>query len=241
LYSAQIISIFEIELATQPDAVLSNLKVELQRLEPLSQSDVARSWSPSGQHMTRDAIAMAEGNTVPAHISALAEVASLRHSSDICHEAANIAMKAASHLERRARKRVTANRVGTNVFIGHGRSRMWLELKVFVENRLGLRSDEFNQVPVAGITTTARLKEMLDDAAIAFLIMTAEDEMLDGGVQARMNVVHEAGLFQGRLGFKKPSCCWKKVVKNSATFMAWGTYPFPRKIFQLHSSASAAC
>jgi predicted nucleotide-binding protein len=33
--------------------------------------------------------------------------------------------------------------------------------------------------------------------------MTAEDEMADGAVQARMNVVHEAGLFQGRLGFTK--------------------------------------
>src|SRR5205807_525889 len=35
-----------------------------------------------------------------------------------------------------------------------------------------------------------------DAAAIAFLIMTAEDEMADGATQARMNVIHEAGLFQ---------------------------------------------
>jgi predicted nucleotide-binding protein len=33
--------------------------------------------------------------------------------------------------------------------------------------------------------------------------MTGEDEMADGGIQARMNVIHEAGLFQGRLGFSK--------------------------------------
>ncbi len=44
---------------------------------------------------------------------------------------------------------------------------------------------------------------MLDAAAFAFLVFTAEDEMADGEVQARMNVVHEAGLFQGRLGFEK--------------------------------------
>lgn len=49
----------------------------------------------------------------------------------------------------------------------------------------------------------ARLSEMLDAAAIALLVMIAEDEMADGAVQARMNVVHEAGLFQGRLGFTK--------------------------------------
>jgi predicted nucleotide-binding protein len=44
---------------------------------------------------------------------------------------------------------------------------------------------------------------MLDDAGIGFLILTAEDEQTDGKVQARMNVIHEAGLFQGRLGFTK--------------------------------------
>jgi predicted nucleotide-binding protein len=44
---------------------------------------------------------------------------------------------------------------------------------------------------------------MLDNAAFAFLVLTAEDERADGHKQARQNVVHEAGLFQGRHGFKK--------------------------------------
>jgi len=44
---------------------------------------------------------------------------------------------------------------------------------------------------------------MLDAAAFAFLILTAEDEQADGRLYARMNVVHEAGLFQGRLGFAR--------------------------------------
>jgi len=128
---AQIMSILETELASQPDALLSNLKAELEKLEP--QFDVPRHWSPSGPSVTRDTMAMGQGIMMPAHITAMAKVASLRHSFDICNKAANMAMKAASHLERKKRKSVTANRVGTNVFIGHGRSRMWLELKVFVE------------------------------------------------------------------------------------------------------------
>jgi predicted nucleotide-binding protein len=66
-----------------------------------------------------------------------------------------------------------------------------------------LSVDEFNAVAVAGIPTLERLCEMLDSAAFAFLIMTAEDEQLDGKVRARENVVHELGLFQGRLGFKR--------------------------------------
>ena len=44
---------------------------------------------------------------------------------------------------------------------------------------------------------------MLDAAAIALIVMTAEDEQVDGKLRARMNVIHEAGLFQGRLGFSK--------------------------------------
>ena len=64
-------------------------------------------------------------------------------------------------------------------------------------------SYEFKRVPVAGVTNVARLSRMLDEAAIAFLIMTAEDEQADGKIHARMNVVHEVGLFQGRLGFNR--------------------------------------
>lgn len=44
---------------------------------------------------------------------------------------------------------------------------------------------------------------MLDSAGSAFLILTAEDEMADGQGRARQNVVHEAGLFQGHLGFDR--------------------------------------
>ena len=33
--------------------------------------------------------------------------------------------------------------------------------------------------------------------------MTGEDTMEDGTVRARQNVIHETGLFQGRLGFTK--------------------------------------
>lgn len=58
-------------------------------------------------------------------------------------------------------------------------------------------------MPVAGVTNIARLAEMIDASGVAFLILTAEDEQVDGGVVARQNVVHEAGLFQGRLGFTR--------------------------------------
>ncbi len=44
---------------------------------------------------------------------------------------------------------------------------------------------------------------MLNGAKFAFLVMTAEDEHADKKLHARENVIHEIGLFQGRLGFEK--------------------------------------
>ena len=44
---------------------------------------------------------------------------------------------------------------------------------------------------------------MLGSATAAFLLMTGEDETAEGKLRARENVVHEVGLFQGKLGFER--------------------------------------
>lgn len=88
--------------------------------------------------MTRDMIAMGQGAKVPPHIDVLADIASIRHSFSICKAAADISTKAASHLERKSRKKMATGRIGTNVFIGHGRSTAWRELKDFIQDRLQL-------------------------------------------------------------------------------------------------------
>ena len=86
------------------------------------------------------------------------------------------------------------------IFIGHGRSKVWQDLKDFLQDRLNLDWDEFNREPVAGYSTKERLEQMLERVTFAFLIMTAEDEHADETLHARENVIHEIGLFQGRLG-----------------------------------------
>jgi len=92
---------------------------------------------------------------------------------------------------------------GKYVVIGHGQSETWRALKDFIQDRLKLPVDEFNRVSAAGMQTTERLSQMLNEAEMAFLVMTAEDQQLDGTVRARENVVHEIGLFQGRCGFNR--------------------------------------
>lgn len=90
-----------------------------------------------------------------------------------------------------------------HIFIGHGRSNLWRDVKDFLQERLKLVCDEFNREPTAGITTIERLEMMLLLADFAFIVMTGEDEHSDGSIHARENVIHEIGLFQGKLGFKK--------------------------------------
>jgi hypothetical protein len=89
------------------------------------------------------------------------------------------------------------------VFIGHGRSADWKDLKEFLQHRLHLTCEDFESVPSAGKSIKERLLEMLGSSDFAFLVMTAEDEHADKSLHARENVIHEAGLFQGKLGFER--------------------------------------
>jgi predicted nucleotide-binding protein len=222
------ISILETEIAETPDPFLKKLINELEKLEPMSSSRIQQSWLPRGQYFTRDSLALSQGNKVPPHVEIGAEVAAHQQTFAICKSAADICAQAASHIERKSRKAIRASRIGTNVFIGHGRSKMWRELKDFVQDRLGLPWDEFNRVPVAGVTNIARLSEMLDAAAIALLVMTGEDELADGGLQARMNVVHEAGLFQGRLGFTRAIVLLEEGCSEFSNIQGLGQIRFPK-------------
>jgi predicted nucleotide-binding protein len=116
---------------------------------------------------------------------------------------------------------------GKKIFIGHGRSTTWRILKDFITERLKLPYDEFNAEPVAGITNAARLSKMLDDAGFAFLVLTAEDERADGQLQARMNVIHEVGLFQGRLGFERAIVLLEDGCDEFTNIAGLGHISFP--------------
>jgi predicted nucleotide-binding protein len=115
-----------------------------------------------------------------------------------------------------------------HVVIGHGRSPIWRELKDFIEDRLHLEWDEFTRVATAGVATADRLREMLDSAAIAFLIATGEDETVEGGLVARQNVVHEIGLFQGRLGFSRAIILLEEGCEEFSNIHGLGQVRFPK-------------
>ena len=69
---------------------------------------------------------------------------------------------------------------------------------------------------------------VLDAAAFAFIIMTAEDETAEGTMQARMNVIHEVGLFQGRLGFTRGIVMLEEGCEEFSNIQGLGQIRYPK-------------
>ena len=89
------------------------------------------------------------------------------------------------------------------IFIGHGRSQQWRDLKDHLHDKHGYQVEAYEIGARAGHAIRDILEDMLTKSSCALLVMTAEDEVSDGTLRARQNVIHEIGLFQGRLGFSR--------------------------------------
>lgn len=222
------LSVLTLTTEKAKDPFLSRLKSQVEGLKLTSKFDYARAIQPRGQFITRDMHAVQQGMQAPPHLSVIAEICAIENASNSCRELAKVARRAASHLDVRERHQHEKRKIGTNIFIGHGRSHMWRDLKDFIQDRLGLPWDEFNRVPIAGVTNITRLSQMLDDAAIAFLVLTGEDEQADAKLHPRLNVVHEAGLFQGRLGFTKAIILLEEGCGEFSNVEGLGQIPFPK-------------
>lgn len=202
----EVVSILSAYLARGPDPLIEQMQKEAEETQDFSPIEATRALiGPIGPKMIRDTTAFSQGFMAAPHQAVQGRVIAIRSRFMACASLARVAERAASHMERieAATAHVKGSVSADRVFIGHGQSDLWRELKDFVADDLGLPWDEFNRVPVAGVTTIDRLSEMLDNAGVAFIVLTAEDETVDGRDLARQNVVHEVGLFQSRLGFKR--------------------------------------
>ncbi|KYZ72871.1 TIR domain-containing protein [Klebsiella quasipneumoniae] len=210
------------------DKFLQSLIEKIENIKIYSESDFVSASSPKGQFRCADHLAVSQGFLTPPHLAVRVKVVALQEPYKACDELRKILIKLYSHVNNIEEKAMVSERIGTNVFIGHGRSAMWRELKDFVQDKLHLPYDEFNRVPVAGVTNITRLAQMLEQSCIAFLVMTAEDEMMDGNKQARMNVVHEVGLFQGRLGFERAIVLLEEGCEEFSNINGLGQIRFPK-------------
>ena len=227
MQKSNLYSILEVELADSDSPFLTQLKDQADKLVTLTGPELVRRWMPK-KTITRDRIARNQHWWTPPHLTVLSRVESIQHTSFILMRLEQFTRQAEAHISRLRRQQRAHGTRGTKVFIGHGHSPIWRELKDFIEDRLDLTVDEFDRVPTAGTPITDRLLKMLDDAVFAFLILTGEDEQPSGQLQARMNVIHEAGLFQGRLGFNRAIVLLEEGCEEFSNIHGLVHIPFPK-------------
>ena len=203
-YQSEVVAILGALLDQSKSTSVEELRDEARKLlVPVTASHVIEELRPKGHVITRDYEALSQGQRTPPHVYIAARVAAARANFDQSGAIARIANSGVTYLHHSVIEARKSGAFAGKIFIGHGRSPQWRELSAFIQDRLKLNWDEFNREPVAGLSVPERLQNMLEQATFALLVMTAEDEHADSTLHARENVIHETGLFQGCLGFKR--------------------------------------
>ncbi|UPL20168.1 TIR domain-containing protein [Alcaligenes faecalis] len=224
---SNVLSLLHSKKSLEEDNFLQKLISKLEELKAPSQEDFLKNAVPKGQFSTRDQ-RVEHKIITPPHKQVECISYGILAGFATAKEVKKILLRISNYLGNMEDKMEKTARIGVNVFIGHGRSSDWRDLKDFINERLSLPWDEFNRVPVAGLTNITRLAQMLDQSCIAFIVMTAEDEQADGSHHARMNVVHEAGLFQGRLGFEKAVVLLEEGCEEFSNIQGLGQIRYPK-------------
>lgn len=118
--------------------------------------------------------------------------------------------------------------VEPRIFIGHGNSSQWKELKDHLHEKQGFEVEAYEMGARAGFTVKEVLDEMLAASSFALLVLTGEDEDAQGKMHARENVIHELGLFQGRLGWRKAIILLEEGVQEFSNIHGVNTIRFSK-------------
>lgn len=224
-----IISALDAILSREEDEILRRLRKIIAEMEGhLPKEQFVELMLPKDRFFTSDQMAD-PGGLLPPHLQFKCWVAECLSSGRMVKELANLTRLGIKYLQHQMKRkgRTVAKTEGT-IYIGHGRSAAWRDLKDFIQQRLNLEWEEFNRDPTAGCSTKERLEAMLDSACFAFLVMTAEDEHADGTMQARANVIHETGLFQGRLGFERAIILLEEGCSEFSNIVGLTQIRFPK-------------
>lgn len=112
------------------------------------------------------------------------------------------------------------------IFIGHGRNKIWARVNSFLGDEMKLKTEYFERNSQTGKSVITALESCLEKATFAVIIMTAEDETNQGTQRARQNVIHEIGLFQGKLGFDKVAILLQDGVEEFSNIAGLQYIPF---------------
>lgn len=94
-------------------------------------------------------------------------------------------------------------KMSNRIFISHGHNELLkLKLKDFVQNKLHREPLILSEMPNSGLTVVEKLEQAGGLCNQAIVLLTKDDEIKDGNMRARQNVIHEIGFFQGKYGRK---------------------------------------
>lgn len=222
-------TILDVLLEKEKTSTFERLRDEMKKLSGrIATNKIVREIAPSGGDMSRDMTALTQGVLTPPHCAMQAEQISLFTPFTSLEKLTKVCRSILNYMEVHDMIDQSTASAANKVFIGHGGSPAWRELKDFLRDRLGLSWEEFGREPTAGMSTLERLQAMLDSSCFALLVMTAEDEHVDDSVHARENVIHEAGLFQGRLGFRKAIILLEEGCSEFSNITGLSQIRFPK-------------
>jgi hypothetical protein len=225
-----LLTVVDVLLDAKKTSTLERLRDDIKKIEHrTSAHKFVEVMRPTGSFMSRDSTAISQGIRVPPHAAMRAELISLFSPFTGIEKLIKACRNVLDYMEVHDMVDAKTIKKAERVFIGHGRSPDWRELKDFLQERLGLTWEEFNREPTAGQSTADRIQAMLDNSCFAFIVMTAEDEHADKALHARENVIHEAGLFQGRLGFKKAIILLEEGCAEFSNITGLGQVRFPKR------------
>ena len=119
-------------------------------------------------------------------------------------------------------------RGGNRIALGHGRSSEWRKVEAYLADDLGLEVDAFESQSRGGHHIIEVLESIISAAGFGVVVMTAEDATPEGTQRARQNVVHETGLFQGRVGFHRVALLVEQGVEEFSNIHGLQQIRFPR-------------
>ena len=193
-----------IEIAQESNSsYFERLLHRTKQLEVLTVDEIIASERPT-EMATEDPIAIQQGFWTPPHIQVIAEAHWSIRAVEAVHELGNLIEDFIAQMERVRTTTIAPQITGRKVFIGHGRDKSWLQLRNFLKEKLCLPITAYEEESAAGTDIFGHVVSLIDGACIAFLVMTAEDKIKDDKgneeMHPRLNVVHELGICQAKLG-----------------------------------------
>jgi predicted nucleotide-binding protein len=113
------------------------------------------------------------------------------------------------------------------IFLGHGGNPLWSRVHIHLKDELRLDVQAWETESRAGRYPLDVLKQLLDSCTFAVLVETGEDQTGDGNLRARQNVIHEIGLFQGRIGFERVALVEQEGIESFSNIHGLQVIRFP--------------